>query len=125
MKHPPAQIIRQIRAINAQISTLGPVLIGTIKRSKCRKTRKDGSRYVSGSDYYTFVYRDGDGRERWKRFGAALLPDIREMKGNGDAYKKLARQHARLTALLGLARLGEKKCPGPAGAPVPEHPRRP
>lgn len=105
----PATINAQLKAVNEQINALGPVLIGTLKKGKCRKTRTDGSRYVSENDYHTFVFRDAAGKQAWKRFNAKLLPEITRLKKKGDVYKKLARLHARLTAMLGVARVGEKK----------------
>ena len=113
MKLSTTQILEQLNAVNAKILAIGPVLIGTLKKNKCRKTRADGSRYVSENDYHTFVYRDHQGKEAWKRFNAKHLPEIQRLKKKGDEYKKLARLHMRLTIMLAVAGVGKKKRPLP------------
>jgi len=104
-----SQINEQLDRVEEQIKALGPVLIGCIKKNRCKKTRKDGSIYISKNVYHTFVYKNEKNKECWKRINAKALPAIQRMKKNGDAYQKLAKQHERLSVLLALATLGEKK----------------
>jgi hypothetical protein len=103
----PEQIESKIRDVCDQIAGLGPALQGTVKKNRNRRTRKDGSVYVS-PEHYTFVYRGADGRERWKRVSAKHLPAVRRMIEAGRAYKRLAREHGRLTTALAVARIGKK-----------------
>lgn len=107
MKPTPDEIEARIHEIAREISQLGPALQGTVKRNRNRRVRKDGSVYVS-PEHYTFVYRGADGREHWKRIRPEQLPAIRKMKKAGDAYQKLAREHARLTTMLAVAEIGKK-----------------
>ena len=103
----PEQIESKIRDVCDQIAGLGPALQGTVKKNRNRRTRKDGSVYVS-PEHYTFVYRGVDGKERWKRVGAKHLPAVRRMIEAGRAYKRLAREHERLTTALAVAQIGKK-----------------
>jgi hypothetical protein len=103
------QIQDEINSIATQIAKLGPALFGSIKKFKSRKTRKDGSRYVSDNDYYYFAFRDAKGKMCWKYFRPEHLQEIQKWKANGDAYEKLAKRHRRLCAMLALATLGSKK----------------
>ena len=103
----PEQIESKIKDVCEQIAGLGPALQGTVKRNRNRRTRKDGSVYVS-PEHYTFVYRGADGKERWKRVSAKHLPAVRRMIEAGRAYKRLAREHGRLTTALAVARIGKK-----------------
>ncbi len=111
----PEEIESKIRDVCEQIAHLGPALQGTIKKNRNRRTRKDGSVYVS-PEHYTFVYRGVDGRERWKRIGAEHLPAVRRMVKAGKEYKRLACEHARLTTALAITQIGKKKA-DPAAAP--------
>lgn len=110
----PEEIVSKIRDVCEQIEGLGPALQGTVKKNRNRRTRKDGSVYVSPV-HYTFVYRGVDGKERWKRVNAKHLPAVRRMLEAGRAYKQLAREHERLTTALAVAQIG-KKTADPAGA---------
>ena len=110
----PEEIVSKIRDVCEQIAGLGPALQGTVKKNRNRRTRKDGSVYVSPV-HYTFVYRGVDGKERWKRGNAKHLPAVRRMLEAGRAYKHLAREHERLTTALAGAQIG-KKSADPAGA---------
>ena len=103
----PEQIESKIKDVCEQIAGLGPALQGTVKRNRNRRTRKDGSVYVS-PEHYTFVYRGVDGKERWKRVSAKHLPAVRRMIEAGRAYKRLAREHERLTTALAVAQIGKK-----------------
>ena len=107
MARSPEEIEARLREIGEQIAGLGPALQGTVKKNRNRRVRKDGSVYVS-PEHYTFVYRGEDGKERWKRVGAKHLPAVRRMVKTGKAYKRLAREHARLTTGLAVASLGKK-----------------
>lgn len=97
----------RLREIGREVEALGPALQGTIKSNRNRRVRKDGSVYVS-PEHHTFVYRGEDGRERWKRVRPEHLAEVRKMKRSGDAYRRLAREHARLTTALAVASLGKK-----------------
>jgi len=108
MKLSTTQILQQINDVNAKIQALGPVLIGTLKKNKCRKTRTDGSRYVSENEYHTFVYRDHQGKEAWKRIPERDLPAFQKWVGAGREYKQLAARFARLSTQLTLASNGKK-----------------
>ena len=55
----PEEIVSKIRDVCEQIAGLGPALQGTVKKNRNRRTRKDGSVYVSPV-HYTFVYRGVD-----------------------------------------------------------------
>jgi hypothetical protein len=101
------EIEARIREIGARIAGLGPALQGTVKRNRNRRVRKDGSVYVS-PEHHTFVYRDADGNERWKRVSAGHLPAVARMIKAGKAYKRLAREHARLTTELAVSSIGKK-----------------
>lgn len=101
------QIEARLREILDEIATLGPALLGTIKKNRNRRLRKDGSLYISPV-HYTFVYRNAAGQECWKRISAQHLPAIERMKKRGDLYKKLTCEHARLTTRLALAGIGKK-----------------
>ena len=107
MARSPEEIEARLREIGEQIAGLGPALQGTVKKNRNRRVRKDGSVYVS-PEHYTFVYRGEDGKERWKRVGAKLLPALKRMIKAGKAYKQLAREHARLTTGLAVASIGKK-----------------
>ena len=107
MQLSPDEIEARLRAVAEAIAGLGPALQGTIKTNRNRRVRKDGSVYVS-PDHYTFVYRGQDGKERWKRVRPEHLPAVRKMKKAGDAYRRLAREHARLTTALAVAELCKK-----------------
>jgi hypothetical protein len=101
----------RLAEIEREATGVGSALQGTVKKNRNRRARKDGSVYVSPV-HYTFVYRDADGNERWKRFGAERLPAVMRMKKAGDAYRRLAREHARLTAGLAVLSLGKKNAAG-------------
>lgn len=107
MARSPEEIEARLRDIGAEIAGLGPALQGTVKRNRNRRVRKDGSVYVS-PEHYTFVYRDADGSERWQRINARHLPAVARMRKAGVAYKRLAREHARLTTALAVASIGKK-----------------
>jgi|GEM_PF-2219572 len=107
MRHSAEEIEGRLREIEKEIVALGPALQGTVKMNRNRRIRKDGSVYVS-PEHYTFVYRGEDGRERWKRIRPEHLASVRKMKKAGDAYRRLAREHARLTTMLAVASLGKK-----------------
>ena len=107
MARSPEEIEARLKEIGTQIAGLGPALQGTVKKNRNRRVRKDGSVYVS-PEHYTFVYRGEDGKERWKRVGAKHLPAVRRMIKAGKAYKRLAREHARLTTELAVASIGKK-----------------
>lgn len=104
----PQQIEQRMRGIEKGVAALGPALKGSIKKNRNRRVRKDGSVYVS-PELYTFVYRNGAGKECWKRVKAHHLPAIKKMKKAGDDYEKLMCEHARLTTALGVASIGKKK----------------
>ena len=57
------------------LSDREPALQGTVKKNRNRRTRKDGSVYVS-PEHYTFVCRGVNGKERWKRVNAKHLPVV-------------------------------------------------
>lgn len=107
MRHTVEEMEARIKAVAEEIASLGPALQGTLKKNRNRRTRKDGSVYVS-PEHHTFVYRGADGAEKWKRVSARHLPAVARMKKAGDAYKRLAREHARLTTALAVAELGKK-----------------
>lgn len=107
MSHTVEEMEARIKAVAEEIASLGPALQGTLKKNRNRRTRKDGSVYVS-PEHHTFVYRDADGAEKWKRVSARHLPAVTRMKKAGDAYKRLAREHARLTTALAVAEPGKK-----------------
>ena len=97
----------RLREIEREYAGLGPALQGTVKRNRNRRVRKDGSVYVS-PEHYTFVYRGEGGKERWKRVAARHLPAVSRMIKAGKDYKRLAREHARLTTALAVASIGKK-----------------
>ena len=101
------EIEARLKEIETQIEGLGPALQGTVKKNRNRRVRKDGSLYVS-PEHYTFVYCGEDGKEKWKRVGARHLPAVRRMIKAGKDYKRLAREHARLTTALAVATIGKK-----------------
>ncbi len=107
MARSPEEIEARLKEIGTQIAGLGPALQGTVKKNRNRRVRKDGSVYVS-PEHYTFVYRGEDGKERWKRVGAKHLPAVCRMIKAGKAYKRLVREHARLTTGLAVASIGKK-----------------
>ena len=107
MARSPEEIEAGIKEIEAQIAGLGPALQGTVKKNRNRRVRKDGSVYVS-PEHYTFVYRGEDGAERWKRVNAKHMPAVNRMIKAGKAYKRMAREHARLTTELAVASIGKK-----------------
>ena len=107
MARSPEEIEAGIKEIEAQIAGLGPALQGTVKKNRNRRVRKDGSVYVS-PEHYTFVYRGADGAERWKRVNAKHMPAVNRMIKAGKAYKRMAREHARLTTALAVASIGKK-----------------
>ena len=59
------------------------------------------------------MYRGADGEERWKRVRPGHLAEVRRMKKAGDAYRRLAREHARLTTALAVASLAKKNAARP------------
>jgi len=103
----PEEIQARMMDIQAQIAGLGPALQGTVKKNRNRRVRKDGSVYVS-PEHCTFVYRDVGGNERWKRVNAKHLPAVTRMIKAGKTYRRLAREHARLTTVLAVALIGKK-----------------
>lgn len=107
MRRSADEIETRLREIEAEVVGLGPALQGSIKTNRNRRVRKDGSVYVS-PEHHTFVYQGADGKERWKRIHPGHLPEVRRMKKTGDAYRRLAREHARLTTALAVASLGKK-----------------
>jgi hypothetical protein len=107
MRRSTDEIEARLREIQGEIAGLGPALQGTVKSNRNRRVRKDGSVYVS-PEHHTFVYRGEDGKERWKRVRPEHLAEVRKMKKSGDAYRRLAREHARLTTALAVASLGKK-----------------
>ena len=107
MAHPTEETAARVKDIEAQIAGLGPALQGTVKKNRNRRVRKDGSVYVS-PEHHTFVYRDAEGNERWKRVNAKHLPAVTRMLKAGKAYRRLAREHARLTTELAVASIGKK-----------------
>ena len=107
MARSPEEIEARLREIGEQIAGLGPALQGTVKKNRNRRVRKDGSVYVS-PEHYTFVYCGEDGKEKWKRVGVRHLPAVRRMIKAGKDYKRLAREHARLTTALAVATIGKK-----------------
>jgi hypothetical protein len=116
------EIGEQLKRVEEQIHALGPVLIGCVKKNKCKKKRKDGSIYTSKEFYYTFVYVDETGKECWKRFNRKHLDEIKRLQKNGAQYKKLRHIHERLGNLAALNAVAEKKTPAPE-TPILEHPR--
>ena len=119
MRQSADEIEARLREIEAEVAGLGPALQGTIKTNRNRRVRKDGSVYVS-PEHYTFVYRGEDGEERWKRVRPGHLAEVRRMKKAGDAYRRLAREHARLTTALAVASLEKKTPRAQAAAPGPQ-----
>ena len=101
------EIKTRLKGIEGEIAGLGPALQGTVKKNRNRRVRKDGSLYVS-PEHYTFVYCGEDGKETWKRVGVRHLPAVRRMIKAGKDYKRLAREHARLTTALAVATIGKK-----------------
>ena len=107
MARSPEEIESRLKQVATQIEGLGPALQGTVKKNRKRRVRKDGSLYVS-PEHYTFVYCGEDGKEKWKRVGVRHLPAVRRMIKAGKDYKRLAREHARLTTALAVATIGKK-----------------
>lgn len=107
MAQTPKQIEARLNEILKEIAALGPALQGTIKKNRNRRRRKDGSLYIS-PEHYTFVYRDTNGKECWKRINEKHLPTIRQMQRTGELYKKLVCEHARLTTQLAVIGIAKK-----------------
>lgn len=107
MRRSEDQIEARLREIGREIAAMGPALQGTVKKNRNRRVRKDGSVYVS-PEHHTFVWRGGDGKEHWKRVPAKHLAAVRRLIKAGKDYRRLAREHARLTTALGVASLGKK-----------------
>ena len=108
-----AQLLAETHAVEEEIKNLGPVLVGTIKHNVNRTRRKDGSIHTSKT-HHTFVYRDQDGKECWKRVGEADLPAVEKLAAAGRRYRELARQHAALATRLALLAPEKKTLSRPA-----------
>jgi hypothetical protein len=102
------EIETRLNQIVRELAVLGPILRGSIKKNKIRKKRKDGSIYVS-KPYYTFVYKDINDKEAWKRINSKHLSAVKKMKENGDRYKKLSKEYVCLSNDLGLMSIDKKK----------------
>ena len=98
----------ELEQISKEISEIGPVLFGTIKKNRNKRVRKDGSIYLSPV-HYTFVYKSNEGKERWKRINVEQLPTIERMKENGKEYRRLSNIYMAMSTRLTLLQIGEKK----------------
>jgi hypothetical protein len=95
------ELLARVHEISEAVSQLGPMLIGTLLEKRNRKRRQDGSEYVS-APYYTFQYRDADGRRRWRRMPRSQKARARKLIETGARYQALEREYAALTTQLGL-----------------------
>lgn len=98
----------ELEQIAKEISEIGPVLFGTIKKNRNKRVRKDGSTYLSPV-HYTFVYKSNEGKEQWKRINAEHLPIIERMKESGKEYYRLSKNYIATATRLALLQVGEKK----------------
>ena len=97
----------KISDIEQRIKKLGPILAGTIKKNVNRTKNKNGAIHISPT-HHTFTYRNGDGKETWKRIPERDLPAFRKWVEAGREYKSLATRFARLSTQLTLASGGKK-----------------
>lgn len=101
----------ELKQIAKDISEIGPVLFGTIKKNRNKRIRKDGSTYLSPV-HYTFVYKSNEGKEQWKRINAEHLLAIEHMKESGKEYHRLSKKYIATATRLALLQVGEKKTNG-------------
>jgi hypothetical protein len=108
MMRTPDELLARVHEIAEAVSRLGPMLVGTLLEKRNRKRRQDGSEYVS-APYYTFQYRDTDGRRRWRRIPRNQKAFVRKLVETGARYQALEREYAALTTQLGLLEPAKKK----------------
>ena len=90
------QIRERLEVIHAEVSTLGPMLIGSLLKKRNRKTRKDGSEYIS-PPYYTLQYADAKGRRCWKRVPRKHKTQAQRLIKTGINYRALEREYSFLS----------------------------
>lgn len=101
------QILERIREVAAEISTLGPMLVGTLTKRPNRKRRKDGSEYVS-VPYSTFQYKGTDGKRKWKRIPRGKETRVKKLIVTGERYRVLEQEYRGLVSELGLLEAAKK-----------------
>ena len=101
------QILGRIREVAAEMSRLGPMLIGTLTKRPNRKRRKDGSEYVSVA-YSTFQYKGVDGKRKWKRIPRGAETRVKKLIVTGERYRVLEQEYRGLVSELGLLEAAKK-----------------
>ena len=101
------EILARVQEIAATVQQLGPLLVGTLMEKRNRKQRKDGSTYVS-DPYFTFQYRDADGKRRWRRVPRAMQIRFRKLVKTGERYQALEREYSALRTELGMLETSKK-----------------
>lgn len=101
------EVLARVEEIAKAVSGLGPMLVGALLAKRNRKRRQDGSEYVS-EVYYTFQYRDAEGRRRWRRIPRSQAGRVRKLVQTGTRYQALEREYAALTTQLGLLEASKK-----------------
>lgn len=107
MPRTPDEVLARVDEITATVAQLGPMLVGSLLAKRNRKRRQDGSEYVS-EPYYTFQYRDAEGRRRWRRIPRSQTGQVRKLVQTGARYLALEREYAALTTQLGLLQASKK-----------------
>jgi len=103
----PEEDLGRILEIAQVFSRLEPMLVGTLTEKRNRKRRKDGSEYVS-APYFTFQYKDPQGRRSWKRIPRRLSGRVRKLIEAGERYRKLEREFRGLSSETGLREAAKK-----------------
>jgi hypothetical protein len=107
MPRTPDEVLARVEEITATVVQLGPMLVGSLLAKRNRKRRQDGSEYVS-EPYFTFQYRDAEGRRRWRRIPRRQAGQVRKLVQTGARYQALEREYAALTTQLGLLQTSKK-----------------
>jgi len=107
MTKTPEELLARAREIAETVAHLGPMLVGTLMEKRNRKRRQDGSEYVS-APYYTFQFRDAQGRRRWRRIPRHVKGRVQKLVATGERYRALEREYAALATELGLVEASKK-----------------
>jgi hypothetical protein len=101
------EIGARVQELTVTVSQLGPMLVGTLLEKHNRKRRRDGSEYLS-APYYTFQYRDQNGRRCWRRIPREQKGRVRKLVATGERYRALEREYTGCMTELGLQAASKK-----------------
>ncbi len=101
----PQERMEHIRDL---IEAIPAMLDGELLIKHNRVKRKDGSVHISPA-YYSFQYRDINGKRHWKRIPGHALNQVKKLVNAAKRYRLLEREFRTLCTELTLADPDKKK----------------